>query len=75
MTNKKSYLDLLDELKNFNHVSIAENLEFLWGTKEFYTYMRTLMIMDRDYREGFKPAVFDIFLKLFWLHDQEFPEV
>jgi hypothetical protein len=56
--------DLMDIiLPNFPHV--AEKITTLWGSWELHSYFSySLLIMDRDHREGFPRDVMSALLKL-----------
>ena len=60
----------LDALKFFGYAKIADKISLLWGTPELGVYMSDLMIMDRNNRQGFKPEVFDVLMKIFSLHNK-----
>jgi hypothetical protein len=67
--------DLAKNLKEkYKHV--YNSLDLRWGTMEFYSYMKTLMINEeRTHREGFSV---DAMLELYHLqddHDATFPKL
>ncbi len=60
----------LEALKFFGYDKIADKISLLWGTPELGVYMSDLMIMDHNNRQGFKPEVFDVLMKIFSLHNK-----
>lgn len=54
---------------------IGKKIEFLWGDKEFNTFLNRLINDTRDgQRQGFPKPVATALLRLSMLHDTEFPQ-
>lgn len=54
---------------------IAEKVEELWGTREAMPYLDSLLLSDRDDRNGFNEEVLREITYLKQLHEYEFPEI
>ncbi len=68
-TERRASLDekLLDQLRSsegkpFKH--IIEKIRALWGTKTCDLYLNSLLITDRNEREGFPPEVYKALMSL-----------
>lgn len=72
---QKTKEEILAELKNSGHGKIAMRIELIWGYPELLEYLGKLIITNREGRQGFDLETFSNLLKLFHLHEKEFPEI
>lgn len=63
---------VLDHLKNSQYAKIASRISLIWGTKECNDYLHSLIITDRDDRQGFPPHIFEQLLKLYLYHEDKY---
>lgn len=41
-----------------SHPALADKIELLWGEPELISFLDSLMVSDRENREGFSPLIF-----------------
>ena len=63
---------VLDHLKNSQYAKIESRISLIWGTKECNDYLHSLIITDRDDRQGFPPHIFEQLLKLYLYHEDKY---
>ncbi len=67
--NKESYLDK-------NHKNIADNIELHWGYPEFYDFMRSLLVVEKDRtRSGLPAEVIEEIHILERIHEKLYPNL
>jgi hypothetical protein len=58
----------MSALSKFPHV--LDTIKTVWGNSEWLTiYINSVLIQDREKRQGFPPAVFDELVRLQQTHD------
>lgn len=61
------YLDLV------GYSRISRSIDAMWGTPELDSYFSSIMISDREGRDGFPPDVFEAILSLYGIHTKDIP--
>lgn len=69
---KEEYLSTIRAC-GFN--KIADRIELIWGSFELDEYFSSLVISNREDRQGFPHEVFSAIIKLYLLHVDLFPGI
>lgn len=65
---------VIDELKKLYsfRAKMSAHIEATWGTEFCHEYLKTLLVKDRDFRNGFQIEEYVTILKLYLLHEKCF---
>jgi len=67
-TDKEKY-EVLKEIR-VKYYHVYEKLVLLWGSEEIVTYLKNILLQDRDqFRKGFNLKIFGCLVDIKMLHD------